>query len=348
MNGVPDSNDGPVLTVVVPVFNEEKALPLAREELNKHLRNFGRTYEVLVTDNGSTDGTEKIMQEIARQDPHWKYVRLSRNFGYQNSITAGMTLARGQAIVVIDVDLQDPPEMIADFLKHWEEEGCEIVFGVRSQRTGEPAWRIAITMWAMRAICWLSDHPMPAHSGDFRLISRRVRDAFIQLPESNRYVRGMIHWLGFKQLGIPYVRRGRQFGQEGRLVGGTGFVAGLVSVMANAVFGFSLKPLRLFSAFGLIVLLFTLTLVPVQVILLLMGRPAPPGFMTLLFLLLLNLSVISLSAGLLGEYLGRTYAEVKRRPLWLVDYTLNLAENEKPTAAPASHPQSMHGTPSSS
>lgn len=331
----PDSNDGPVLTVVVPVYNEETALPLAREQLNTLLRTLGRTYEVLVTDNGSTDGTEKIMREIAAQDPQWKYVRLSRNFGYQNSITAGMTLARGQAIVVIDVDLQDPPEMIADFLKHWDE-GYEIVYGVRSQRTGEPAWRIAITMRAMRVICWLSDHPMPAHSGDFRLISRRVRDAFIQLPESNRYVRGMIHWLGFKQLGIPYVRRGRQFGQEGRLVGGTGFIAGLVSVMANAVFGFSLKPLRLFSAFGAIVLLFTLALVPIQIVLLIMGKPAPPGFMTLLFLLLLNLSVISLAAGLLGEYLGRTYAEVKRRPLWLVDYTLNLAENEKPTTAPPS------------
>ncbi|HSI62059.1 MAG TPA: glycosyltransferase family 2 protein [Candidatus Saccharimonadia bacterium] len=338
MNGVLDSHDdGPVLTVVVPVFNEEQALPLAREQLNTLLRSFGRTFEVLVTDNGSTDGTEKIMQDISRQDPQWKYVRLSRNFGYQNSITAGMTLARGQAIVVIDVDLQDPPEMIADFLKHWDE-GYEIVYGVRSRRTGEPAWRIAVTMWAMRAIRWLSDHPMPAHSGDFRLISRRVRDAFIQLPESNRYVRGMIHWLGFKQLGIPYVRRGRQFGQEGRLVGGTGFIAGLVSVMANAVFGFSLKPLRLFSAFGLIVLAFTMCLVPVQIVLLLMGKPAPPGFMTLLFLLLLNLSVISLSAGLLGEYLGRTYAEVKRRPLWLVDYTLNLADNQKPSPAPPTQP----------
>jgi polyisoprenyl-phosphate glycosyltransferase len=317
-----EKNDkAPVLSVVVPVFNEEVALPATYEILNELLEKLGRAYEVVVMDNGSTDKTENVMQDIAFKNPLWRYVRLSRNFGYQNSITCGMSMAQGQAIIVIDVDLQDPPELIHEFLKYWDQ-GYEIVYGIRIKRVEEPSIRVWMTMQAMRLISWLSDYPLPTHSGDFRLISKRVRDAFVQMPESNRYVRGMIHWLGFKQIGIPYTRRGRQFGGQGRRWGGTG-ITSLLSVLSSAVFSFSLKPLRLFSMFGGIMLLLCLILMPVYLFLLIVGREPPAGFATLLFFSLINLGVTSLGTGILGEYLGRTYAEVKRRPLWLVDYTLN-------------------------
>jgi polyisoprenyl-phosphate glycosyltransferase len=316
----------PVLTVVVPVFNEEVALPQTYKLLDDLLKRFNRSYEVVVMDNGSTDNTESIAQSLALQNPLWRYVRLSRNFGYQNSITCGMKMARGQAIVVIDVDLQDPPELIEEFLKHWDQ-GYEIVYGVRLKRVEEPTIRVWMTMQAMRLISWLSDYPLPPHSGDFRLISQRVRDAFVEMPESNRYVRGMIHWLGFKQIGIPYTRRGRQFGAQGRRWGGTG-ITSLFSVMANAMFGFSLKPLRLFSMFGAFMLVLCIVLMPIYLILLIVGREPPAGFATLLFFSLINLGITSLGTGILGEYLGRTYAEVKRRPLWLIDYTLNFDKDD--------------------
>jgi polyisoprenyl-phosphate glycosyltransferase len=318
----------PVLSVIVPVFNEESALPHTYKILSQVLDGLGKSYEVVVMDNGSTDKTESIMQDIAARRHQWKYVRLSRNFGYQNSITAGMSLARGEAIVVIDADLQDPPEMIAEFLKRWEA-GYEIVYGVRSKRTGEPRIRIWATMQAMRLISWLSDYPLPLHSGDFRLISRRVRDAFVTMPENSRYVRGMIHWLGYKQLGLPYTRRGRQFGEAGRQWG-----PGIISLFGftmNAIFSFSLKPLRLFSVLGGVILIITILAIPVYLVLLTTGRTPPSGFATLLFFSIFNLGVTALGTGILGEYLGRTYVEVKRRPLWLVDYTLNL---EQPAATP--------------
>src|SRR5262249_27376971 len=148
------------------------------------------------------------------RDRRWKYIRLSRNFGYHNSITAGMLAAGGEAILVIDADLQDPPELIPAFVAKWQE-GYDVVYGVRSKRTGEPFWRVLPTMLALRCLSWLSDEVrLPAHSADFRLITRRVRDAFALMPETTRYVRGMIHWLGFRQVGIPYTRRGRTCGHS--------------------------------------------------------------------------------------------------------------------------------------
>ena len=251
------------------------------------------------------------------RDPRWKYVRLSRNFGYQNSITAGMLAAGGDAIMIIDADLQDPPELIPEFVARWRE-GYDIVYGVREKRTGESPLRVIPTMLAMRFITWMSDEiKLPLHSSDFRLITRRVRDAFAQLPENTRYVRGMVHWLGFRQVGIPYIRRGR--------AGGESKVnpVYLIGFMFNAVFNFSIKPLRMFSLFGLGILGLASVLAVVYVIMSFLTSP-PRGITTVLLLLLTNLGVQSLGIGVLGEYIAKIYSETKRRPLWLVDYTLNV------------------------
>jgi polyisoprenyl-phosphate glycosyltransferase len=317
-----------LFSMVVPVLNEQEALPHTYATLTRILEGMGMPYEVVVTDNCSTDKTPEIMRDICARDPRWKFIRLSRNFGYQNSITAGMLAAKGDAVMVIDADLQDPPELIPEFVKKWQE-GYDIVYGVREKRTGESRLRVIPTMLAMRFISWSSDEvKLPLHSGDFRLITRRVRDAYANLPETTRYVRGMIHWLGYKQIGIPYTRLGRA---QGQTKVNLHYLAGF---MFNAVFNFSVKPLRMFSLFGLGVLGLTALLAAVYVVMAFVTKP-PPGVTTVLLLLLINLGVVSLGIGVLGEYIGKIYQESKRRPLFLVDYTLNF-EAKDATLAPDS------------
>ncbi len=312
-------------SMVVPVRNEEAVLRRTYATLNEVLHRTGLEFEVVVVDNGSTDATPAIMAEICRLDRRWKYLRLSRDFTYQNSITAGMLAASGDAVMVIDADLQDPPELIPEFIARWQE-GYDVVYGVRQRRTGEATWRVWPTMLAMRFITWMSDEvKLPLNGSDFRLITRRVRDAYARMPERTRYVRGMIHWLGFRQIGIPYTRRGR--------IGGTSKVNlfYLIAFMFNAVFNFSVKPLRVFSFLGLGVLAFTLPLALFYLVMSFLTSP-PPGITSVLLLLLTNLGLMSLGIGVLGEYIAKIYAESKGRPLWLVDYTLNL---DPPAAAPS-------------
>ncbi|MGH7135800.1 MAG: glycosyltransferase family 2 protein [Pirellulales bacterium] len=311
------TNTKQLLTLVVPVLNEEEVLPHSCTRLNGVLEALDLPFEVIVVDNGSSDSTPQIMADLCRRDPRWKYLRLSRNFGYQNSITAGMLAAHGDAIMVIDADLQDPPELIPQFIEKWRA-GYDIVYGVREKRTGESPLRVIPTMAAMRIITWMSDDvKLPLHSGDFRLITRRVRDAFAQLGETNRYVRGLIHWLGYRQIGIPYVREGRTRGRT------KVNPLWLVGFMLNAVFSFSIKPLRMFSLLGVTVLAAALILSVVYAVMSFLTSP-PPGITTVLILLLTNLGVMSLGIGVLGEYIAKIYAESKRRPLWLIDYSLNL------------------------
>jgi dolichol-phosphate mannosyltransferase len=320
--------------MVVPVRNEQDVLEYTYATLTATLEKLDMRFEVIVTDNGSTDRTPEIMARICAQDPRWRYLRFSRNFEYQNSITAGMLSAQGDAIMCIDSDLQDPPELIAAFVAKWRE-GYDVVYGVREKRTGEPRLRVLATMCAMRFISWMSDDvKLPQHSGDFRLISRRVRNAFAHLPEANRYVRGMIHWLGFRQVGIPYTRRGRTKGVTNNSA------LFLIGFMLNAVFSFSLKPLRMFSFFGIGMLVLTMALTVVSVCGWLLSAP-PTGISGLLLVALLNVAVTSLGVGVLGEYIARICTESKRRPLWLVDYTLNFSEEPlaRPIDAAAVPPQ---------
>lgn len=300
-----------LFSLVVPVLDEEAILLDTHATLAHHLDRLQLPYEVIVVDNGSTDRTPELMAAICSRDPRWKYLRLSRNFGYQHSITAGTLAASGEAIMNIDADLQDPPELIPHFLDLWRQ-GYDVVYGIREKRTGESACRIGLTMLAMRLITWLSDDvKLPPHGADFRLVSRRVRDAFAQLPETCRYVRGLIQWLGFRQVGVPYTRLGR--------VGGTSKVnwSFLVGFTLDTIVNTSIKPVRLFGLLGLT----TLGLVGILTLLWLIGWT---GDLTgLHLLLLLNLGVLSSGIGIVGEYAARALLESKRRPLWLVDYTLN-------------------------
>jgi glycosyltransferase involved in cell wall biosynthesis len=325
--------DNAKLSLVIPVFNEQEGLPHVYPIINEKMESLGYPFEVVVSDNGSTDNTEAIMQDIAKRDARWKYVRLSRNFGYQSNISLGMRVATGDAIMLIDADLQDPPDMLRVFVEHWKQ-GYDVVYGVREKRTDEPRSRIFMTMLAMNFISWMSDYPLPPHSSDFRLIDKKVQAAFQQLDEASRYTRGMIHWIGYKQIGIPYTREGRKFDQENRKWGAG--VLSLFNFMLDAIFSFSLKPLRLFSLLGGIIIAATVILsVIYSTLFLILGTDfAPPGWTTTTVILLLMWGTLSIGIGILGEYIGRIYVQSKQRPLWIIDYTLNFDGSPQPDPLP--------------
>lgn len=320
--------DNAKLSLVIPVFNEEQGLPHVIPIIRDTMDKLGYEYEIVVSDNGSTDKTEAIMQETSAADSRWKYIRLSRNFGYQSNISLGIRAATGDAIMLIDADLQDPPEMLGQFVELWRDSGYDVVYGVRQKRTDEPRLRIMMTMLAMNIISWLSDYPLPQHSSDFRLIDKKVQHTFREMNESSRYTRGMVHWIGYKQIGIPYVRTGRKYDQEKRQWGAG--VLSLFNFMLDAIFSFSMKPLRMFSIFGIFIIGLTFLLSGVYGVLWIAFRSnfAPRGWTTTTILLLMIWGTLSLGIGILGEYIGRIYMQGKNRPLWIIDYTLNFDQDK--------------------
>jgi len=318
-----------LVTVVIPALNERENIPRVRDELDRALAGLPYAFEFIVVDNGSTDGTAEVAKEICASDPRWKYIGLSRNFGIDASISAGYRLASGDAIVVLYSDLQDPPDVIPQFLAKWKE-GFDVVYGVRTVRPGDPRWRNAAIRLVYAAIAALADVEIPRNAGDFRLISRRVRDALMECPENNRYMRGLIAWLGFRQVGVRYARRPRLAGESKFPIGS------LIAFALNAFTSFSLKPLRLFTILGFSLLAISLLAVPVYV-LLYFTSGAPQGVTTLIVLSLVAIGVNSLGIGVLGEYLGRTYAETKRRPLYVIAESTNVPESDLPIAGVPEH-----------
>ena len=314
-----------LISIVVPALNERENIPALERELVESLQDQPYEFEFIVIDNGSTDGTDAAVKEICRRDHRWKYVRFSRNFGVEASITAGYSLASGEAIVVPYSDLQDPPQVIPLFLSRWRE-GYDVVYGVRTVRPGDARWRNAIVKVVYRVISSLAEVAIPKNAGDFRLISRPVRDALESCRESNRYMRGLIAWLGFRQVGVVYERRPRMAGESKAPIGG------LIIFALNAFTSFSVKPLRIFSLLGFGLVAVSLLAIPVYAFLYVMGDP-PPGITTLIVLALLGIGINSLGIGFLGEYLGRTYEETKRRPLYVIADSANMEDRDLPTSS---------------
>jgi polyisoprenyl-phosphate glycosyltransferase len=299
------------VSIIIPARNEEASIPRLERELLAALDGLPWAFEFIVIDNASSDRTGELVKAICARDPRWKYVRFSRNFSVEMSITAGYRLASGDAMIVLYSDLQDPPEVIPRFLEKWKE-GFDVVYGVRTVRAGDPAWRNAAVKVAYRMINALSDVEIPTDTGDFRLITRRVRDALSLCDETNRYMRGLIAWLGFRQTGIVYERKPRLAGRS------KAPFFDLLWFVFNAVSSFSMKPLRVFAFGGIVVVLLSILAAFVYAYLYLIGSP-PPGITTLIVLSFFGIGINSLGVGILGEYLGRTYAEVKRRPLYVIE-----------------------------
>ena len=329
-DGTIEGERRPLITIVVPALNEEESIPDLEKELESVIAPLPYDFEVLVIDNGSTDATPDLVGAICARDKRWKYVRFSRNFTVEASISAGYHFASGEAIIVLYSDLQDPPDLIPKFLEKWKE-GYDVVYGVRTKRPGDPKWRNFLVKVAYRLIAWFSDVVIPTDTGDCRLVSRSVRDALEQCGERNRYMRGLIAWLGFRQVGIPYARRPRSKGTSK-----APFTDLLVFVF-NAITSFSMRPLRIFSIMGFALLGLSAAMSIVYIALWWRGSP-PPGVTTIIVLLLIAIGLNSLGIGVLGEYVGRTYAEAKGRPLYVVHRSLNLEPSQSARdSAPLAH-----------
>ncbi|HME37256.1 MAG TPA: glycosyltransferase family 2 protein [Candidatus Sulfotelmatobacter sp.] len=315
----------PELSIIVPCFNEEAVIAETSRRLTDAMELIERSFEIIYVDDGSRDNTAEILTELHASDPRIRVVRLSRNFGHQIAISAGLEYARGAAVVLIDADLQDPPEVIAEMVVLWRQ-GHDVVYGTRRHREGETAFKTLTAKWFYRFMNQLSDVAIPLDSGDFRLLDRRVVDALLTMPERDRFMRGMVSWVGFRQVSVPYDRAPRHAGDSKYTL------FRMARFAADGILSFSIAPLRIASVMGVtsfaLALLGTLTAVGVGVV---SGRWMSPWAWVLLAVLFLGGAQL-LCLGIFGEYLGRTYAENKRRPLYFVRETLGFDEPLPETA----------------
>lgn len=304
--------DGPVLSVVIPLLNEELVLDEAYQRVKEVLENEGITYEIVFVDDGSTDQSRALLAALALKDPAVRLICLSRNFGHELATTAGLQYARGQAAVVMDADLQDPPETIPEFLQKWRE-GYQVVYGVRERRKGE-TWLKKLTSFLFyRLMGKISDVPIPRDTGDFRLMDRRVLDVYRQFQENPRFFRGLIAWIGFRQIGVPFVRQRRKAGYTkyrydrllklafDTITAFSSFPAFFITVLAGTLAGATGLGIALVMALWLL-----------EVI-----KPDPWTWAGLGFLILWNIQFVSLA--FLGEYIVRTHRHTQQRPLFIVD-----------------------------
>ena len=308
----------PRLDVVVPCHDEEPVLKAFHARLSGVLDGLPARARVLYVDDGSRDGTWAVLQGIAQSDPRVGALRLSRNFGKELALTAGLDATDADAVVVIDADLQDPPELIAEFWQRWTE-GHDVVFGVRRQREGESWFKRNTAAAFYRVIGWLADTPVPADTGDFRLMSRRAVDAVRGLRERQRFMKGLFGWVGFRQLGVHYDRAPRAAGST------SWNYWRLWNFALEGITSFSTAPLKLATYAGLATSLFAFAYgVWTIVKTLVFGEPVQ-GFPTLMVVILFLGGIQLMALGLIGEYLGRLYMESKQRPLYLVDSAVGAA-----------------------
>ncbi len=300
-----------LLSVVVPCFNEIAVLPLTHTRLTDVLNALSIEYEVIYVDDGSSDGTHKWLAKTQIHSTNMRYLRLSRNFGHQVAVTAGLHFAHGDAVVIIDADLQDPPEVIADFLERWRE-GYDVVYGQRIDREGETRFKRWTAFGFYRLLNSLSDVPIPLDTGDFRLLDRRIVDILKQMPERHRLLRALISWLGFRQIAVNYHRAPRAAGSTKYTL------QKMLTLAIDGVVSFSTLPLRGLFYLGLLSFCGALCGIVYAVIVRLFTDDWVPGwaFLSTVIFAFGGLQLISL--GILGEYLGRIYTEVKNRPYFLI------------------------------
>lgn len=302
----------PTYSLVIPVFNEEAVLPLLLPRLDALLARLDGPAEVIFVDDGSHDLTGFVLEQRARMDGRYHYAALSRNFGHQMAVSAGLDLARGDAIVILDADLQDPPEVVLALAERWRE-GFEVVSARRVTRDGESRFkRVSATVF-YRLLSRLTPIDIPSDVGDFRLVDRKVVDAFCQLPERERFVRGMFAWLGFKQTTVTFERAGRAAGRSNYPL------AKMVRLAMNGIVGFSDVPLRLALWCGVAVSALALLYGMFVIAHWFMSNDPVPGWSSIVVVIAFLGGANMLMTGILGLYVGRIFAEVKGRPLYVLD-----------------------------
>ena len=329
----------PTLSLVIPIFNEEEIIP----ELDRRLRAFladvgqgvGESWEVVFIDDGSRDRSREMLRELAAREPRYRVIGLSRNFGHQLAITAGIDRADGEAVVIMDADLQDPPEVVRDMVARWRE-GHDVVYGVRAKRHGETWFKRFTAALFYRLLNAMLGVNIPVDAGDFRLMSRPVVLTLRALREQHRFVRGMVAWVGFKQVAVKYER-------PGRFAGETKYpFRKMLRFAIDGITSFSIIPLRFatwlgvlsgFAAIGVGVWAFYVKV---------FEQRAVQGWTTLMILVALGSSAQLLVMGILGEYVGRIYEEVKRRPLYAISELLNFQADAQNLVGSA-HPTDQAG-----
>lgn len=313
-----------VLSVIVPIFNEAAIVNEMYHRLTAVLESMGESYELVLVDDGSSDASCELAVALGARDERVKVIRFSRNFGHQAAITAGMDHATGEAVVVIDADLQDPPELIPQLMAKWRE-GYDVVYAVRAERKGESAFKKGTAALFYRLMRRVTNVDIPLDTGDFRLMSRPVVEVLKRIRESHRYIRGLVSWIGFRQVGVPFVR------QE-RFAGETKYpLRKMLKFALDGVTAFSFFPLQLATYSGFLTSAIAFLAILGVVGLRLFTDLTIPGWASLMVCILLLGGIQLITLGILGEYIGRIYDEVKRRPLYIVEERFNFSPDGVPS-----------------
>ncbi|MDR2600426.1 MAG: glycosyltransferase family 2 protein [Oscillospiraceae bacterium] len=309
----------PVYSVVVPAYNEQEVITESYNRLTKVMKSIGETYELLFVNDGSKDNTANIIAGFCQNDESVRLINFTRNFGHMAAISAGMENARGQAIFIIDADLQDPPEIFPEMAEKWKE-GYHVVYGKRTKRKGESFFKKLTAKVFYRFLRSMTSVDLPSDTGEFRLIDRKVCDAVNKLPEKNRYIRGLVSWVGFKQTPVEYVR-------EERFAGTTKYpFRKMMAFAMDAITSFSHKPLKLATTLGMIISIASFLYILLVLYQHFFTDLNIAGWASTIAAILLTQGIVLMILGLMGEYIGRIYSELQNRPTYIIQEIIEKEE----------------------
>ena len=313
------------VSVIVPMYYEEEVAEECYKRLKKVLEGLSEKYlyEIIFINDGSKDKTLNILENIAQDNKNVKVISFSRNFGHQCAVTAGLKYITGDAIVIIDADLQDPPELIPEMLKLWED-GNEVIYGKRKSREGESKFKLLTASMFYKTLNALSDVEIPKDTGDFRLVDRKVVEVINSLPEHNKFLRGLFSWVGFKQIPFEYERKER-------VAGKTKYpLSKMLKLAQDGIFSFSTKPLRIVGTMGIISILISIIILIYSILSYIFNwNDLASGWTSMMVTMTFLGGMILISLWMIGEYVGRIYEETKRRPEYIIERTFNIGEGNK-------------------
>ena len=311
----------PVYSVIVSVYNEEVVITETYKRLNNVMESMGEAYELIFVNDGSRDNTAQIIAQIIHKDSNVRLISFARNFGHMSAITAGMEFAKGDAIIIIDADLQDPPEVLPDMAALWKQ-GYDVVYGKRKERRGETFFKKWSAKLFYRFINSMVPIDLPTDTGEFRLMDRKVCDAVNRLREKHRYIRGLVSWVGFRQIAYEYIR-------EERFAGETKYpLRKMMAFAMDAITAFSYKPLKLATTFGFILSLSSFVYMVVILWQVIFTDTTIEGWASTVGIILLTQGIVLMILGLIGEYIGRIFEEIKNRPIYIIQEVLGYDKSD--------------------